>query len=150
MMWKTMIAAALLAAPMGAEARDWRFAGQAQGAVMIFIDVDSIDATAGPYPRGMTLMVLASEDGRFAAYEALLEFDCDAHRRRGIEGRGYDGDGVVVQTAGAENRWNEQQPGRLLSNAEDVICGRQALTGRSYGSGVPIAEGRAILAGEQP
>ena len=151
MFFKTMLAAALLATPFhAAPARDWRFAGQIPGHVMVFVDINSLETGARPYPKAWTLMVMAEDEDRYAALGALIEYDCEGHRRHGIEAAGYSAEGEVLQTAGVENRWNPQNQSHVLWHAEEVICGRRTLTGKSYGAGVPIAEGRAILGGVEP
>ena len=139
------VIAALLALPTAAQARDWHYLTAEPGMSVVFIDVDSIVAEPNMFPIGRVLFVSKDDHDGVAAMEVQFTMDCLAHKQRVMGVTSYAADGTTVATQPGTHRWS-LSASQFMFDIEHGVCGLKLPGDKSYGAGVPISDGRGILA----
>ena len=96
-------------------------------------------------------MVMGKDMNGMAAIKAFWEFDCTNHKRRMIEGVGYDAKAKIISSSGEEAVWKDIPADSFYATTEEYICsGGKADIGRPVAGDLPIEAGRAYLTEDSP
>ncbi|NML05286.1 hypothetical protein [Sphingomonas sp. G-3-2-10] len=136
-----ILAGIALAAP--AQAQDWRFLDKESGGGAVFLDAKSVvPGDDGVRTADLAMIYPESRDG-VDAFRFRMTVDCTQPRFRTEFIWLYDASGKQTGSGAGTRTWTPTSGANGLKTS-DIICERQAAPAKSYGSEIPIAEGRAM------
>lgn len=134
--------AAGIALALPAQAQDWRLMNAGNDDSIVFFDALSITGD-GDLKSGDLLMVYPENRNGTDAFRFRMTVDCTQPRFRPEHIWLYDIEGNMTSSGEASKKWTETQ-GENGRRTTEIICGREALSSRSFGSALPIREARRM------
>ncbi|MDF7777186.1 hypothetical protein P1X14_18145 [Sphingomonas sp. AOB5] len=147
MLRTALIAFGILVAP-AAQARDWwLMTVEKDEGRTVFVDLQS-PKDAGEDIRSIDILMVFEQDRAGAAAGIVnISLGCKAPKARINGVTRIDTSGKPNGTEPTDTEWGEVSPGSNFADLADLACGRRKLDTKSYGDGLPIVDGRALLQG---